>query len=73
MAQVIETGRHKTVTVPGRLHSSQILRLGEMIQAIIDENGGWGFLHLELRGGDIHKVSKETSELFSLDRLRSTA
>jgi hypothetical protein len=74
MAQLIETGKHQAITVPGRLHSSQILRLGELIQSVIDENGGWGLLHMELRGGDIHKVSKETSELFSPDRLlRSTA
>jgi hypothetical protein len=71
--KLIETGQHQAVTVQGKLHGSQVLRLGKLIQALIDENGGWGFLHLELRGGDIHKVSKETSELFSPEHLRTTA
>jgi hypothetical protein len=73
MAQLIETGKHQAVRVPGRVHGKQVLRLAELIQAVIDENGGWGFLHIELRGGDIHSVSKEVTELFSPDRLRSTA
>lgn len=73
MAQVIETGKHQVVTVPGKLHGRQIIRLGELIQALVDSNGGWGILHLEIRGGDIHKVSTETSELFSPDHLRPTA
>ena len=73
MAKLIETGKHQAVTVPGRLHGAQIKRLGELIQALIDSNSGWGFLHLELRGGDIHKVSIEQSELFSPEHLRPTA
>lgn len=73
MAQLIDTNKHQAVSIPGKLHGRQIARLGQLIQQIIDENGGWGFIHLELRGGDIYKVSKETSELFSLDHLRSTA
>jgi hypothetical protein len=73
MAQVIETGSHKAIAVPGTLHGRQILRLGQLIQRLIDENGGWGILHLELRAGDIHTVRIETSELFSPERLQSTA
>lgn len=73
MAMVIETGQHQAIRIPGKLHGSQVLRLGQMIQAMIDENQGWGHLHIELRGGDIHSVSKETTELFAPDRLRSTA
>ena len=73
MAKLIDTGKHQAVTVPGKLHGVQIMRLGQLVQCLIDANGGWGFLHLELRGGDIHAVSTETSELFSPDRLRSTA
>jgi hypothetical protein len=73
MTSVIETGKHQAIAVPGKLHSRQIQRLGQLIQAVIDENGGWGFLHIELRGGDVHSVSKEVTELFSPDRLRSTA
>jgi hypothetical protein len=71
--KLIETGQHQAVTVQGKLHGCQVLRLGELIQSIIEENGGWGWLHLELRGGDIYKVSKETSELFSPEKLRTTA
>jgi hypothetical protein len=73
MVKLIETDQHQAVNVPGGLHAQQIMRLGQLIQSIIDENGGWGFLHIELRGGAIHTVSKETSELFSPDKLRSTA
>jgi hypothetical protein len=73
MAKLIDTDKHQAIIVPGKLHSSQIRRLGELVQAIITENGGWGFLHVELRGGDIHSVSKEVTELFAPDRLRSTA
>ncbi len=73
MAKLIETGEHQVINVPGGLHAQQIMRLGQIIQSMIDENGGWGHLHLELRGGAIHMVSKETSELFSPEHLRSTA
>ena len=73
MARLIETGSHVAIPLPGRVHGRQITRLCELIQLLIDENGGWGMIHLEIRGGEIYKASREISELFAPDRIRPTA
>ena len=72
-ARLIETGTHAAIPLPGRVHGRQITRLCELIQLLIDENGGWGMIHLEIRGGEIYKASREISELFAVDRIRPTA
>jgi len=51
------------------VHGKQLARLCELIQELTDRNGGWGKVHLDIRGGCIHSVSTETTELFALEKL----
>ncbi len=68
-ARLIETGTHAAIPLPGRVHGKQLARLCELIQELTDRNGGWGKVHLDIRGGCIHSVSTETTELFALEKL----
>ncbi len=49
-ARLIETGSHVALPLPGRVHGKQLARLCELIQELTDRNGGWGKVHLDIRG-----------------------